>query len=228
MEINSSNIDLVVQEVVKAIKEKINNSKNKNTIPVEASGRHIHLSRQHVDLLFGKDYELKFERELSQPGQYLCKEKVTLRGAKGKINNVAILGPVRNNTQVEISKTDARILGINAPVRESGDISNSSPIIIVSDNVTLSLKEGAIIAKRHIHITPEDAERFNVMDRELVGLQILSDRSTIFGDVVVRVSKNFKTSAHIDYDEANSCSFMKNIEARIIKWERIVEDEKIN
>lgn len=228
MEINSSNIDLVVQKVVKAIEEKINTSKNKNTIPLEASGRHIHLSKQHVDLLFGKDYELKFNRELSQPGQYLCKEKLTLIGSKGKIKNVAILGPVRNNTQVEISNTDARILGINAPVRESGDISNSSPIIIESDKATLSLQEGTIVAKRHIHITPEDAERFNITDRELVGLQILSDRSTIFGDVVVRVSKNFKTSAHIDYDEANSCSFMKGIEARIIKWERIIEDDKIN
>lgn len=225
MEINHSNIDLIVQKVVKAIEDKINTTKNKNTFPLEASGRHIHLSRQHVELLFGKDYELEFNRELSQPGQYLCNEKLTIIGPKGKINNVAILGPVRVDTQVEISKTDAKVLGINAPVRESGKLSNSSAIIIESDKYTLNLKEGVIVAKRHIHITPEDAERLNVSDREIVGIQILSDRSTIFGDVIVRVNKNFKTSAHIDYDEANACSFKKGIEARIIKWERIIKDE---
>lgn len=215
MHINDANIDLIVDKVVSSLGIKC--AEKKDTIPVEASGRHVHLSQEHVEMIFGKDYELTQKRELSQPGQYLTNEKITLIGPKGTIHNVSVLGPARNKTQIEISQTDARILGVKAPVRESGDISASAPIVIATPKAVVKLDEGVIIAKRHIHLTPEDAKRFNVRDKEIVGLEILSTRSVIFKDVVVRVSPKFNTSAHIDYDEANACSFANGMEAKIIK-----------
>lgn len=218
MHINDANIDLIVDKVVSSLGIKC--AEKKDTIPVEASGRHVHLSQEHVEMLFGKDYNLTLKRELSQPGQYLTGEKVTLIGPKGTIHNVSVLGPSRNKTQIEISQTDARILGVKAPVRESGDISASAPIVIATPKAVLKLEEGVIIAKRHLHITPEDAKRFNVIDKEIVGIEILSARSVILKDVVVRVSPKFNTSAHIDYDEANACSFANGMEAKIIKLQR--------
>jgi propanediol utilization protein len=221
MQIFDHSIDTIVDRVVNIIEEKIKDRNKQNTIPVEASGRHIHLCREHIDILFGEGYELTKKRELSQPGQYLCNEKVTLIGSKGSIQNVSILGPARPNTQVEISKTDSVLLGVKAPVRESGDIKRSSSMVIASCNGLIRIEEGVIAAKRHIHMTPEDAQNFNVVDKQIVGIEILSDRSVIFGDVVVRVNKNYRLSVHIDYDEANACSYEKGMEAKIIKWEGI-------
>jgi propanediol utilization protein len=215
MHINDEDIDLIVDKVISSLGIKC--AEEKNTIPVEASGRHAHLSQEHIDMLFGKDYKLSIKRELSQPGQYLSGEKITLIGPKGTIQNISVLGPARNKTQVEISKTDALILGIKGPVRESGNISGSGTVVLATPNSVVKLEEGLIIAKRHIHFTPEDAKRFNVKDKEIVGIEIISDRSVIFKDVAVRVSPEFKTSAHIDYDEANACSFVKGTEAKIIK-----------
>lgn len=218
MDTLDSKIDYIVEQVLKRISERM-------TIPVEASGRHVHLSQESLEILFGKGYNLTKKRELSQPEQYLCNEKVTLIGPKGSIHNVAILGPVRSKTQIEVSKTDALALGIKAPVRQSGDIKGSAPIIIASERGVLRVEEGVIVAKRHIHITPEDALKFNVKDREIVGVQITGDRSVILGEVLVRVNKNYKTRVHIDYDEANACSYKKDMTAKIIRWEGIDDNE---
>ena len=175
---------------------------------VETSARHVHLTENDIETLFGKGATLTHKKDLSQPGQFACEERVTLEGPKKSIPNVIILGPARPATQVELSFTDARTLGINAPVRESGDVAGSAPLRIVGPAGTVELAEGAIIAKRHIHLTPEDAANFGVSDKEVVCLKVESERTTVFDDVVVRVSPKFSAAAHLDTDEANAaCAF---------------------
>lgn len=203
-----------MEKIIEKITDKVI---NELFIKVEASGRHVHLSQEHLELLFGKNYKLTKTKDLSQPGQYACEERVTLIGPKGKIENVVILGPVRKNTQVEVSKTDLRPLGLNAPIRESGDIKGSGSIKIKTKKTELEIKEGLIIAKRHIHMTPEDAKKHGVKDKEIVNVKIFSNRPLIFEDVVIRVSDNYKTFMHIDYDEANACGFKKDTLAIIKK-----------
>ena len=174
---------------------------------VETSARHIHLSREAVDVLFGAGYELTNKKELSQPGQYACAEKLTIVGPKGTLK-ASILGPTRPASQVEISLTDARAIGVSAPIRESGDIAGSGACKLVNPETgaELELTEGVIAAKRHIHLTPEAAAEMGVADKEIVCVKIASDseRTTIFGDVVVRVSEKFAPAMHIDTDEANA------------------------
>ncbi|MBU3105634.1 ethanolamine utilization phosphate acetyltransferase EutD [Clostridium gasigenes] len=203
-------IDNLVEQVLSKVKEEI-------FIGVEASGRHVHLSRECIDILFGKGYELTKVKELSQPGQFACKERVTLIGPKGSMANVVVLGPERKDTQVEISATDALILGLKVPVRESGDVKGSCGILIVGEKSAVKLEEGTIIAKRHIHLTPKDAKKFKVNDKENVKVQVLGSRKLIFDDVAIRVSEHFNSKMHIDYDEANACGFKNGILARIIK-----------
>ena len=176
---------------------------------VETSARHVHLTEEHVEALFGKGATLTVKKMLSQPGQFASEERVTLVGPKKSIANVSILGPVRSATQVEVSLTDARTLGVSAPVRESGDIAGTPGIKIVGPAGEIDVEEGVIAAKRHIHFTPEDAEQFGVEDKEIVSVKIDSaDRSTVFGDVVVRVSPKFAAAMHIDTDESNAaCAF---------------------
>lgn len=178
-------------------------------ILVETSARHVHLTAEHVEALFGKGATLTEKKALSQPGQFACNERVTIVGPKKEIPNVSILGPVRAATQVEVSLTDARTLGVTAPVRESGDIKGSAGCKIVGPAGEIEIEEGVIAAKRHIHFTPEDAEKFGVSDKEIVSVKIDSaDRSTVFGDVVVRVSPKFSAAMHIDTDESNAaCAF---------------------
>ena len=178
---------------------------------VETSARHIHLSREAVDVLFGKGYELTPFKDLSQPGQYACAEKLTVVGPKGSLK-ASILGPTRPASQVELSLTDARSIGVTALIRESGDIAGTQGCKLVNPETGAEyvLTEGVIAAKRHIHLTPADAEGFGVADKEIVNVKIASDseRTTIFGDVVVRVSEKFAPAMHIDTDEANaSCAF---------------------
>ena len=174
---------------------------------VETSARHIHLSREAVDVLFGKGYELTNKKDLSQPGQYACAEKLVVVGPKGQIK-ASILGPTRPASQVEISLTDARSIGVAAPIRESGDIAGSGACKLVNPDTgaELELTEGVIAAKRHIHLTPEAAAELGVTDKEIVSVKVNSDseRSVIFGDVVVRVSEKFAPAMHIDTDEANA------------------------
>ena len=176
---------------------------------VETSARHIHLSREAVDVLFGEGYQLTNKKELSQPGQFACAEKLTVVGPKGSVK-ASILGPTRNASQVEISLTDARAIGVTAPIRESGDIKGSGACKLVNpeNGAELELTEGVIAAKRHIHLTPEAAAEMGVADKEIVSVKIESERTAILGDVVVRVSPAFAPAMHIDTDEANAaCAF---------------------
>ncbi|WP_072830548.1 phosphate propanoyltransferase [Clostridium collagenovorans] len=209
----NNKIDYIVGEIL----ERINQCKDEDTILVEASGRHVHLSKKDVETLFGEGYELTKKRDLSQPGQYLCEEKVMVIGPRGVLQAVSVLGPARAETQVELSKSDAVSVGINAPVRMSGDIKNSGSCIIATQKAAIKLEEGVIAAMRHIHITPEDAEKFNVANGEIVGIELQGERGLIFNKVAVRVSPKFNTAIHLDYDEANACGFTNGIRAKIIK-----------
>ena len=173
---------------------------------VETSARHIHLSQADLETLFGAGYELTPKKDLSQPGQFACEERVTVVGPKKELAGVSILGPVRPETQVELSLTDARSIGLSAPVRESGDVAGSSGCKLVGPKGEVELAEGVIAAKRHIHMTPEDAEVFGVKDTQVVQVRVPSSigRTTIFDDVVVRVSPKYALAMHIDTDESNA------------------------
>jgi putative phosphotransacetylase len=174
---------------------------------VEISARHVHLSEKDLSILFGDGYQLTIKKMLSQPGQYAAEERVTVVGPKKEIANISILGPVRKETQVELSLTDARSIGISAPVKESGDINNSAPCRIVGPKGSIEISKGVIIAKRHIHLTPADAINFNLKDKEVVQVKVVSeDRSLIFDDVVIRVRADFATAMHIDTDEGNAAA----------------------
>lgn len=203
-------LDYIINEVVSRVKKEV-------FIEVEASGRHIHLCQEHIDILFGTGYVLNKIKDLSQPGQYACKERVTITGPKGSISNVIVLGPCRPNTQVEVALTDALSLGIKIPVKESGDIESTPGIVVSTEKASINLERGVIVAKRHIHITPEDAKKFNVQDKELVKVEVLGNRPLIFEDTVIRVSPKFRTYMHIDYDEANACGLNKGTLCRIIR-----------
>ena len=183
-------------------------------VELEASGRHVHVTKEQAMALFG--HPLTPKRELSQPGQYLANERVSVVGPKGEFQNVAVLGPERSAGQVELSMTDARVLGVDAPVRQSGQTQNSPGITLKNGTASVKLPEGVIVAQRHIHITPEDAGRMGVQDKQVVRLQTYTDRPLIFGDVVVRVSPQFQTRVHLDYDEANACGFRNGDLGRIL------------
>nr|UWI50804.1 ethanolamine utilization phosphate acetyltransferase EutD [Clostridioides difficile] len=200
----------IVQEVVSRVKKEV-------FIEVEASGRHVHLSEEDVEKLFGKGYTLTKLKDLSQPGQYACKERVTIIGPKGTLKNVVVLGPCRKETQVEISLTDGSTLGLKPPIKQSGDLEDTLGIKIVTEKGEIELQKGLMVAKRHIHMSIEDAKKFNVVDNEIVEVKVFGKRPLIFDDVVVRVSDKFKTYMHIDYDEANACAYSKVSIAKIIK-----------
>ena len=184
------------------------------SIPVELSARHVHLSEDDAIALFGNP--LTPVRELSQPGQYLCKERVRLIGPKGVMDNVAVLGPSRGSSQVEITKTDTRILGVNAPVRQSGDIKDTPGIILASQDGIVGLQEGVMVAARHIHMGPDDAKRFGVTDNALVNVHVNGERPVVLEDVLVRVNDNFKLAMHIDPDEGNSSGWNSNVTGKIV------------
>ena len=186
------------------------------TIEMEASGRHIHLSRAHVDALFGTGYRLTPVKDLSQPGQFACKERVTLVGPKGELKNVVVLGPERGESQAEVSLTDAVALGITPPVRQSGDLHNTPGLTVRNGERMITLDHGLIAAQRHIHMTPEDAARWGVSDNQVVRLKTFTARPLVFDDVVVRVSPKFSTMIHLDYDEANACGFHKGDRGMIL------------
>ena len=183
-------------------------------IELEASGRHVHVTREQAQVLFG--HPLTPKRTLSQPGQFLANERVTVVGPKGQFENVAVLGPERKEAQVEISLTDGRILGITPPVRLSGAVSGSPGATLVGNMGQVTLGSGVIAAQRHIHMTPEAAAKFHVKDKQVVSLQTYTDRPVVFRDTVVRVSPDFATFAHLDYDEANACGFQKGDLGRIV------------
>lgn len=184
---------------------------------VEVSARHTHLSKEHLEILFGEGYELTVKKELSQPGQYAANERVTVVGPKRQLERVSILGPVRKSTQVELSLTDARSVGIAAPIRESGDIAGSAGCTLVGPNGSVEITEGVIAAKRHIHVTPSDAEKFGLVDKSIVSVKLdTPDRSLVLGDVVIRVRGDFASSMHIDTDEGNAAALSGVVYGEII------------
>ena len=183
-------------------------------VELEASGRHVHVTKEQAMELFG--HPLTPKRPLSQPGQFLANERVTVVGPRGEFSNVAVLGPERKDAQVEISLTDARTLGVEAPIRLSGDVKDSPGAMLVSQRSRVRLRQGVIVAQRHIHLTPEDAARFGVRDKQVVKLQTFTARPAVFGDVAVRVSPDFASYVHLDYDEANACGFRKGDLGRIL------------
>ena len=185
---------------------------------VETSARHVHVTEDDLKTLFGEGHALTKKKDLSQPGQYACEERVTVVGPKKELANVSILGPCRKATQVELSATDARSIGIAAPVRESGDLSGSGACKLVGPCGEIELSEGVIIAKRHIHLTPEDAEKLGVKDKDEVWVRIdTAERSAILGDVVCRVSPSYATAMHIDTDESNAIGSGKDQMGEIVK-----------
>lgn len=208
-------MDNISDQLIDRIANRIVQQLSQPMVELEASGRHVHLNQAALAILFGKGYALTKASDLSQPGQYACKERVTLVGPKKSIPGAIILGPLRPDTQVEVSATDATTLGLAPPVRQSGDIKGSIGIQLVGPAGTLTIDSGVIIAQRHIHITPEDAQRFGVQDKQEVDVQVAGDRATTFHNVLIRVSPQFATYMHIDYDEANACGFHKGMMGRI-------------
>lgn len=172
---------------------------------VETSARHVHVTEEALKVLFGEDASLTVKKYLSQPGQYASEQKVEIVGPKKSLANVSILGPVRKANQVEVSATDARTLGVDVVIRESGNVNNTPGCKLVGPCGEVELTEGVIVAKRHIHMTPKDAQEFNLNDKDVVSVKITSnDRSLTFDDVVVRVNENFSLAMHIDTDESNA------------------------
>ena len=195
-------------------RERINIMENK--ILVETSARHIHLSKEHVEILFGAGHTLTVKKMLSQPGQFACEEKVTVKGEKGELK-MSVLGPERKSSQVEVSLSDARTLGIKAPIRESGDTAGSGACTLIGPCGSVELSEGVIAAKRHIHLTPENAKDLGVYDKEIVSVKLNTERSLVFGDVVVRVSESFAPAMHIDTDESNAAAASGEVYGEIVK-----------
>ena len=189
-----------------------------NEVLVEISARHIHVTKEDLETLFGAGYELTVKKELSQPGQFASNEKVKVIGAKGEFPAVSILGPCRNATQVELSLTDARSIGVTAPVRESGDVADSGSCKLVGPAGEVELTEGVIAAKRHIHMTTADAQAAGIENGQIVSVEIPSNGRTLtFGDVVVRISDSYALAMHIDTDEANAAAMAPNTIGKIIK-----------
>ncbi|MFM9327022.1 phosphate propanoyltransferase [Paenibacillus mesotrionivorans] len=185
-------------------------------VPVGVSARHIHLSREHIDILFGAGYELKNMKDLSQPGQYAAEETVAVIGAKGKFDKVRILGPERPKTQLEISKTDSFALGVAAPVRESGKTEGTPGIKIVGPAGEVVTEDGVIVAARHIHFHTSDAEKWGIKDKQLLSVKVKSERPVIFEDVIARVSDSFALDMHIDTDEANAAGVKNGDQAEVL------------
>ena len=183
-------------------------------VPLEASGRHVHVTEMEALTLFG--HKLTPKRPLSQPGQFLSNERVAVVGPKGELHNVAVLGPERKEAQVEISLTDGRALGITPPVRMAGDVTGSPGVTLGGPIGQVDLKQGVIAAQRHIHVSPEDGTRLGLRDKQVVKLRTFTQRPVVFDDVVVRVHKDFATSVHLDYDEANACGFQNGDVGRIL------------
>ena len=214
MEMTSTQIAAIVHKVIAEMDNKAEDA----GIPVGISNRHIHLSTQDLETLFGKGYELTPIKDLSQPGQYACKETLTLIGPSMRpIENVRVLGPVRKTSQVEISLTDSFVLKVKPPVRESGDLAGSSPITIIGPKGVVTLSEGCIIANRHIHMSEEEGKAFGVRDGEYCDVELCGERRSLFYDVQIRVHKDFRLEMHIDTDDANAAGVGNGFRAKLIK-----------
>ena len=218
MEMTEKRIEELVKKVAAEMMGSVAPTSSGNEIPVGVSNRHIHLTREHVEILFGKGYELEKLKDLSQPGQYACKETLTILGPSLRpIERVRVLGPERRASQVEISKTDSYVLKVKAPVRESGKIQGSAGVTIVGPMGVVKLDEGCIIANRHIHMAPADAARFGVSDGDTVTVDANGERRTRFFDVQVRVSPDFCLEMHLDTDDANAVGLTGKSTVQIVK-----------
>ena len=215
MNYTEQELKALVNKVIEAVKE---GGSQEGDIPVGISNRHIHLTREHVETLFGKGYQLNKIKDLSQPGQFACKEQLTIVGPSMRaIEGVRVLGPERKASQVEISRTDSYVLKIKPPVRESGDIAGSAPITIIGPKGIVTLKEGCIIANRHIHMSEEEGKAFGVKDNEYVDVELNGERRSLFYDVQIRVHKDFRLEMHIDTDDANAAGVGNGFKAKLIK-----------
>lgn len=203
--INEALVIQVTNRVLEKLKEY-----DRFKIQIGVSNRHVHVTREDLETLFGAGYELTKKSDLKQPGQFASHETVTIRGPKGQFENVRILGPVRKQSQVEISKTDSFRLGIRPQIRESGDLTGTPGLELVGPEGTVTLSQGAIVALRHIHMTPEQAAAMGVRDKEIVEVETFGERRGILGDVLVRVSDQYALEMHVDVDEANACSLKNN------------------
>ena len=213
---DNSNVALITKLVLEAVEKQKSSDDAGYLVPIGVSARHIHLTQEHVEVLFGKGYQLTKKKEL-MGGQFASNETVTIVGIKLRaIENVRVLGPVRTYTQVEISKTDAFTLGLKPPMRESGDVVGSAPITLIGPNGTIDLKEGCIIAMRHIHMSPRDAMAAGVHDGDIVSVKADNERGTIFNHVKIRVDDSFTLEMHIDTDEANAAKIATGDTVRII------------
>jgi len=189
----------------------------KKELPIALSNRHIHLSKEHINVLFGEGYELTITKNLSQPGQYACEEKVDVVGPKNTLKGVRVLGPARNNTQVEISLADGYVLGVKPPVRDSGDLAGSPGAKIVGPKGEVEINEGVIAAARHIHMHTSDAEEFGVKDKDRVKIRVSGERGLIFENVLIRVNENYALEMHVDVDEGNAASVKNGNIVELIK-----------
>ena len=219
MEINAQSIEAIVKKIVSEMETSAAPSSNDLTIPVGISNRHIHLSREDLDTLFGAGYELTPMKDLSQPGQYACKEVCTIIGPSMRsIENVRILGPIRKQSQVEISVTDSFVLKVKPPVRESGKLAGSAPVTIVGPKGIVTLKEGCIIANRHIHMSPADGARFGVKDGDYIDVDAMDGtKRTRWFDVQVRVHEQFRLEMHVDTDDANAVGYKNGSVVTMVK-----------
>lgn len=195
------NLEKLLEEIFRLIEERKQQDK---TIPVGISNRHIHLCKEHVEILFGKDYSFEKIKDLSQIGQFACKEVVTICGPKGCIEKVRVLGPERKYTQVEVSSGDCIKLGVKSVIRLSGDITGTPGVTVVGPKGSIYLTEGVIVSKRHIHMTPEDANKFNVKDGDIVAIKVTGERGGILENTVVRVTDTSALECHLDVEEANA------------------------
>ena len=215
MEISSAQIAAIVKKVISGME----NAESTGDVPIGVSNRHVHLTREHLDILFGKDYELTKAKDLSQPGQFAANETVTIIGPSLRpIEKVRVLGPLRKASQVEISMTDSYVLKVKPPVRESGNIAGSSPITLVGPKGVVTLSEGCIIANRHIHMSPADAERYGIKDGDTVNVSVLGKgKRTLWHDVQIRVNKDFVLEMHVDTDDANAAGIGNGSLVSIVK-----------
>ena len=214
------NVDIqaITEAVIKAVNAQKAEKSAEGDIPVGVSNRHIHLTKEDMETLFGAGYELTHLKDLSQPGQYACKETLTIVGPSLRpIENVRVLGPLRKASQVEISRTDSFTLKVKPPVRESGSLAGSAPITIIGPKGVVSLKEGCIIANRHIHMSPEDGAKYGVNDGDYVTVDAVGERRTRFYDVQIRVSDKFRLEMHLDTDDANAAGFNGKSLVKIVK-----------
>lgn len=206
-----------IEQIVKRVLKKYSSSQRDcKTVPIEASARHVHLNSEAVEQLFGKGAVLTKKRELSQPGEFLCEQRIKLVTPKGELANVAVLGPARSAVQVELSLTDTRLLGLNAPVNLSGDLQHAADVYLVGPCGVVDAKQSVIVAKNHIHMTPTDAESFGLTDGDLVRVLVQTKRPITFEQVAVRVKETFALAMHIDFDEANACGLENTTAGTIV------------